>query len=202
MTEWENNPLAIKDSFDKATTYFEGLIRDYKVYKQNSSSTAGKHSYERANQSTEANSSNKPWQYTAGIAKAVVAQEEQATNIHNSTKVMTDAMTAQIKAMSDQIAQLTKAIANKENAPNNGGGGNSGSSGSSSSRNKGQARCEDVQYNKLHTMGLFLTRFPSCQREPHERHLLKVTCQPQCHGHMEQQKRRQRLLAKANLHQR
>ncbi len=42
---------------------------------------------------------------------------------------MTDAMTTQIKAMLDQIAQLTKAIANKENAPN-GGGSNSGSNSS------------------------------------------------------------------------
>ncbi len=54
-------------------------------------------------------------------------------------------MTAHIKAMSDQITQLTKAIANKENAPNGGGGGGSGG------RNKGQARREDVQYNKLRT---------------------------------------------------
>jgi hypothetical protein len=29
---------------------------------------------------------------------------------------VTDAMAAQIKAMTDQIAQLTKAVANKENA--------------------------------------------------------------------------------------
>jgi hypothetical protein len=67
---------------------------------------------------------------------------------------MMDAMTAQLKAMSDQIAQLTKANANKENAPNGGGSSNSGNGGgSSSSRNKGQARREDVQYNKPRTMG-------------------------------------------------
>jgi hypothetical protein len=30
---------------------------------------------------------------------------------------VTDAMAPQIKAMTDQIAQLTKAMANKENAP-------------------------------------------------------------------------------------
>jgi hypothetical protein len=54
-------------------------------------------------------------------------------------KVMRDAMTAQIKAMSDQIAQLTKAIANKENEPNGGGvgGGGGGGGSGSSSRNKG-----------------------------------------------------------------
>ncbi len=62
-------------------------------------------------------------------------------------------MTVQIKAMLDQIAQLTKAIANKENAPKGGGVGNSGSS----SRNKGQARCEYVQYDKPHTMGSYFS---------------------------------------------
>ncbi len=46
-------------------------------------------------------------------------------------------MAAQIKAMSDQIAQLTKAMANKENAPNgSSSGGGSGSSGGRG-RNKG-----------------------------------------------------------------
>ncbi len=38
-------------------------------------------------------------------------------------------MAAQIKAMSDQIAQLTKAMANKENTPNGGGGGSGGGAG-------------------------------------------------------------------------
>ncbi len=134
----ENKPRAIKHSFDEATTSFKGLIKDYKVYEQNSSGTAGKHSYKSANQATKATCSNKLRQYIAGIAKAAVAQEEQAANIHDSTKVMMDAMTAQIKAMSDQITQLTKAIANKENAPNGGGSSNSGSgSGGSSGRNKG-----------------------------------------------------------------
>ena len=59
--------------------------------------------------------------YIAGIAQAVVTQEEQAANIRDSTKASSDAMAAQI-AMSDQIAQLTKAMANKENTPNGGGG--------------------------------------------------------------------------------
>jgi hypothetical protein len=59
MTEWENKPKAIKDSFDKATTYFEVLVRDYEVYKQNSGSTAGKHRYKSANQATKADCGNK-----------------------------------------------------------------------------------------------------------------------------------------------
>ena len=31
MTEWENKPVAIKDDFDKAKLYFQGLVKDYKV---------------------------------------------------------------------------------------------------------------------------------------------------------------------------
>jgi hypothetical protein len=148
MTEWENKLKAIKNSFDKAMTYFKGLVRDYKVYEQNSSGMACNYSLESANQATKANRGNKLRQYIAGIAKAAVAQEEQAANIHDSMKVMrTDAMNAQIKAMSDQIPHLTRAIANKENVPNGSGGGNiSGSGGGSSSgKNKGRVRREEVQ---------------------------------------------------------
>jgi hypothetical protein len=59
MTEWEHKPEAIKDSVDKAMTYFEGLVRDYKVYEQNSGGTAGKHRFESANQATKVDCSNK-----------------------------------------------------------------------------------------------------------------------------------------------
>jgi hypothetical protein len=140
MTEWENKPEAIKNGFNDAKTYFEGLVRDYEVYKQNSGGTAGKHNFKSANQATKADCSNELCQYLAGIAQAAVKQEEQAANIHDSKKASTDAMAAQIKAMSDQIAQLTKVMANKENAPNSSSsGGGSGSSGGRG-RDKGQAR--------------------------------------------------------------
>jgi hypothetical protein len=36
MTEWENKTIAIKDNFDEAKMYFKGLVKDYKVYAQNS----------------------------------------------------------------------------------------------------------------------------------------------------------------------
>jgi hypothetical protein len=153
MTEWENKPEAIKNDFNNAKTYFEGLIRDYEVYKQNSGSTAGKHNFESANQATKANCGEELCQYIAGIAQAAVKQEEQAANIRDSTKASTDTMATQIKAMSDQIAQLTKAMANKENAPNS--SSSRGSSGSSSGRgrDKGQARYVAVQYTKPRSMG-------------------------------------------------
>jgi hypothetical protein len=123
MTVWENKPEAIQNDFNDAKTYFEGLVWDYEVYKQNSGGTAGKHNFESVNQATKANCGDELCQCIAGIAQAAVKQEEQAANIRDSTKVSTDAMAAQIKAMSDRIAQLTKAMANKENAPNCSSGG-------------------------------------------------------------------------------
>ncbi len=148
MTEWENKPEAIKNNFNDAKTYFEGLVRDYKVYKQNSGGTAGKHNFESVNQATKADCSNELHQYIAGIAQAAVKQEEQAANIHDGTKASTGAMAAQIKTMSDQIAQLTKAMANKENASNVSSSGGRG-------RDKGQARYVAVQYTKPCSMGSY-----------------------------------------------
>ncbi len=148
MTEWENKPEAIKNNFNNAKTYLKGLVRDYKVYKQNSGGTAGKHNFESANQASKANRGNEQHHYIARIAQAAVKQEEQAANIHDSTKASTDAMAAQIKTMSDQIAQLTKAMANKENASN---GSRSGGRG----RDKRQARYVAVQYTKPRSMGSY-----------------------------------------------
>ncbi len=56
MTEWEYKPEADKNDFGKAKTYFEGLVKDYKIYKQYSSGTVGKNNYESANQTTDTNS--------------------------------------------------------------------------------------------------------------------------------------------------
>ncbi len=58
--------------------------------------------------------------------------------------------------MSDQIAQLTKAMANKENALNgSSSGGGSGSSSGGRGRDKGQAKYVVVQYTKQHSMGSY-----------------------------------------------
>jgi uncharacterized membrane protein YgcG len=131
MTEWENKPILIKDDFVKAKLYFKGLMKDYEVYAQNSGGTAGKHNFESVNQAAKADARNELWKYISGIAQAAVTQEEQAANIRDSTQESTNAMSAQIKVMTDQIAQLIKAMANKENMPNGGSGGSSGGSGGS-----------------------------------------------------------------------
>ena len=101
--------------------------------------------FKSANQATAADTGDELWKYIAGIAQAAVTQEVQAANIHNSTKASSDAMAAQIKAMLDQIVQLTKAMANKENTPNGGGGGGSGGGGGGRLRDKGREdRCVAV----------------------------------------------------------
>jgi hypothetical protein len=82
----------------------------------------------------------------------VVAQEEQAANIRGSTKASSNAMAAQIKVMSDQIAQLTKTMANSTNG--RGGGGGGGGSGGGL-RERGQAQRDVVQYTKLRSMGCY-----------------------------------------------
>ncbi len=180
MTEWENKPEAIKNDFNNAKTYFEGLVRDYEVYEHNSGGTAGKHNFESANQATEADRGDELCQYIAGTAQAAVKQEENAANIRDSTKASTDAMAAQIKAMSDQIAQLTKAMANKENAPNgSSSGGGSGSSGSRG-RNKGQARNFAVQYTKPRNMGSYCS---SHGFHPAGENHMSATCQQKLPNH-------------------
>jgi hypothetical protein len=82
-------------------------------------------------------------------------KEEHAANIRDSTKASTDAIAAQIKAMSDQIAQLTKAMANKENAPNSSSSGGGSSSSGGRGRDKGQTRYIAVQYTKPRKMGSY-----------------------------------------------
>ncbi len=78
MTEWENKTIAIKDDFDEAKMYFEGLAKDYKVYAQNSCGTAGKHKFESANQAAKAHCGNELRQYIAGIAQAAVAVQHDS----------------------------------------------------------------------------------------------------------------------------
>jgi hypothetical protein len=148
MTEWENKTIAIKDDFEEAKLYFEGLVRDYEVYAQNSGGTAGKHNFESANQAAEADAGDELQKYISGIAQAAVTQEEQANNIRDSSKATSDAMALQLKTMSEQIAQLTKKLDNKEN---NGGGGGGGSGGL---RDRSRGRVA-IQYKKPRSMGCY-----------------------------------------------
>ena len=74
MTEWENKPVAIKDDFAQAKLYFEGLVKDYKTYEQNSGGTTGKSKYDSALQTRKADKGNELREYIAKIATAAVAR--------------------------------------------------------------------------------------------------------------------------------
>ena len=36
MVDWENKLINIKGDYNKAKLYFEGLVKDFKIYTQNS----------------------------------------------------------------------------------------------------------------------------------------------------------------------
>jgi hypothetical protein len=121
-TDWKNKPKILKNNFDQAKLYFEGLVRDYKTYEQNSVSTMSKSKYDSANQVKEADKGNKLHDYIAQITIAAVAREEQqvelTANLCNSdnTKMKEiNTMASQIKSLTNDVALLTLWLANKEN---------------------------------------------------------------------------------------
>jgi hypothetical protein len=53
MVDWENKPIAIKDDYNKAKLYFEGIVRDLETYTQNSGGNSAKMGYKSTNQMTD-----------------------------------------------------------------------------------------------------------------------------------------------------
>jgi hypothetical protein len=126
MTKWENKPKITKNDFDKAKLCFEGLVKDYETYEQNSGGMMGKSKYKSANQAKEAKQGNKLREYIAKIATAAVACEEQqnerTANLQDSANARTKeikVMASQIKSLTTAVALLTKSLANKENKSSN-----------------------------------------------------------------------------------
>jgi hypothetical protein len=134
MRAWENKTKANKTDWTKTKQYFEGLVPDFDICEQTSGSTTGKSKCKSANQATKAAKGNKLRHYIAMIAAAAVAkdknQDKSSANICNTAQKKTDEMAMQLKMLSNAVATLPKALANKEN---NGGGTIGGSGGSSSS---------------------------------------------------------------------
>ncbi len=77
MIEWENKPKITKDDFDKAKLYFEGLVKDYETYEQNSGGMMCKSKYKSANQAKEAKQGNELCEYIAKIASTAIVCEVQ-----------------------------------------------------------------------------------------------------------------------------
>jgi hypothetical protein len=90
ITAWENKTKAIKTGWTETKRYFEGLVRDFKIYEQNSGGTTAKSKYESANQANEAAKGNKLGHYIATIVAAAVTkfkqQDKIAANICDSTQ--------------------------------------------------------------------------------------------------------------------
>ena len=115
MVDWENKPINVKDDYDQAKLYFEGLVRDFETYTQNS----GEHSkkgYESANQMADVGDEIR--KYIQEIASASVASNEKAAefaaNVSEESKAKDaqfQAMTAQIQALSTTVATLSTQIA-------------------------------------------------------------------------------------------
>ena len=131
MVDRENKPVNVKDDYDKAKLYFEGLFRYFKTYTQNSGDH-GKKGYESANQMADVGDEIR--KYIQEIASASVASNEKAAkfaaNVSKESKAKDtqfQAMTAQIQALTNTVATLLTVIAAaaKENEGGGGGGGGS-----------------------------------------------------------------------------
>jgi hypothetical protein len=148
MTAWENKTKALKTDWTETKQCFEELVCNFEIYEQNSGGTLGKNKYESAKQATKAAKGKKIRHYTAAIVAAAVGkdkkQDKTATNICNTIQKKNNEMVMQLKMLSNAIAMLTRALANKDNNGGNvgGGGGSDGSSGSngSSGRKKPQEK--------------------------------------------------------------
>ncbi len=114
MIDWENKPVVVKDDYDQAKLYFENLVKDFKMYTQNSGGTAAKQGYKSANMAADVG--NKLRKYIQEIAMAAAVEKESAANISKETKAKDAqilAMTMQIKMLTDTIAALMKSFGNK-----------------------------------------------------------------------------------------
>jgi hypothetical protein len=118
MLEWEKQPNATKTNYDSTKDYFEALVKATNTYDQNArGGTAGRNKYKSANQL--ADYGNEIREYIAKIASAS-ASAANATATTNQFK----AMAAQIKVLTNAVAQLA---VTKENANPNAVGGYGGS---------------------------------------------------------------------------
>jgi hypothetical protein len=108
MVDWENKPVNVKDDYDQAKLYFEGLVRDFETYTQNS----GEHSkkgYESANQMADVGDEIR--KYIQEIASASVVSNEKAAEFAANVSEESKAKDAQFQAMTAQIQALTNTVA-------------------------------------------------------------------------------------------
>jgi hypothetical protein len=136
MLEWEKQPNTTKTNYNSAKDYFEALVKATDTYRQNAGGgTTGRNKYESADQLADCG--NEIREYIAKIASASAS----AANA-NATTNQFKAMAAQIKALTNAVAQLA---ATKENANPNASGGYGG----------GNRKSQRQQMKKVRNMGCY-----------------------------------------------
>ena len=178
MVDWENKPIAIKDDYDEAKTYFEGLVRDFETYTQNSGGDSGKKGYESANQMADVGDEIR--RYIQEIASASAANNDKAAefaaNVSEESKAkdaQLQAMTAQIQALTNTVAALSTTIANAAKAN---GGGYNGSGGGGGGGGGGGERAFKLTRN----MGAYCW---TCGHHPVGANHTSATCTRKREGH-------------------
>lgn len=164
MVDWENKPVNIKDDYDEAKLYFEGLVRDFETYTQNSGVGSGKMGYESANQMADVGDEIR--KYIQEIASASAADKEKATefaaNVSEESKTkdaQLQAITAQIQALTNTVATLSTAIAAATKTGNGGrrggaGGGGAGG-GDAGGGSSGGGRGGERTFTAFRNMGAY-----------------------------------------------
>ncbi len=78
MVDWENKPINIKDNYNKAKLYFEGLVQDFETYTKNSGSNSRKRGYKSADQMADFGEEIR--KYIQKIASASVTSNKKLQN--------------------------------------------------------------------------------------------------------------------------
>jgi hypothetical protein len=179
MVDWENKPVNIKDDYNQAKMYFEGLVRDFETYTQNSGDH-GKKGYESANQMADVGDEIR--KYIHEIASASAASNKKAAefaaNVSDEAKAKDaqfQAMTAQIQALTHTVATLSTAIAAAAKENGGGGGGGGGEHGRT--------------FKFTRNMGAYCY---SCGHHPIGANHTSVTCTRKRDGHNDQRRRDRR----------
>ena len=107
MVDWENKSVNVKDDYDQSKLYFEGLVRDFKTYTQNSGDH-GKKGYKSANQIADVG--DEIQKYIQEIASASVASNKKAVEFAANISEESKAKDAQFQAMTAQIQALTNTV--------------------------------------------------------------------------------------------
>ncbi len=152
MPNWEKKSTAVRSNYNNAKTYFEDLVKATDTYEQNAGGgTTSRSKYESANQLADCG--NDIRDYIAKIASAAAANSDHAANTQ-AKNTQFEAISAQIKALTEAVAKLTakksSAEQDSENVNPNTHGKNRENSGRTSSKPQMETLCNMGAYCHFH----------------------------------------------------